>query len=63
MKTENELVKYIAYKLDNYMKAFDRRPDTILMTKEDYEIIKHNPIMSDLEVHFNSNVQPIIYKR
>lgn len=63
MKTENELIAHISYKISAYIKGFNRQPDTILMNKADYETIKNNQLIQGFEIHFNHIPLPIIYKR
>lgn len=64
METKEQLMQHLIAKYRQYLEAFDRTPDTILMQQAHYELIKDNMfVQSNFEVKFNYVPMPIIYKR
>ena len=60
---QEHLQKVILKKTMIYTKAFDRSPDCIVLSKEDYETLKDSHILDNLEVTINHVHLPILYKK
>lgn len=62
-RTQQALSAYIEGRIQRYVRVFDCLPDIIILSQEDYDLIKDYPFVKTLRVIIEHVDYPIVIKR